>query len=92
MANSIDFNALENNVYDYTPKGGTYFKYNGRSYFVQFPSNVDANTTIFVAGHGSGPNGITHASRMFDATKDKNVIVIEPVAVDNMNDFTNIPN
>ena len=92
MANSIDFNALENNVYDYTSKGGTYFKYNGRSYFVHFPSKVNENTTIFVAGHGNGPNGITHASRMFDATKDKNVIVIEPVAVDNMNDFTNIPN
>ncbi len=91
MANIIDFNALENNVYDYTPKRGTYFKYNGRSYFVHFPSNVNENTTIFVAGHGNGPNGITHASRMFDATKDKNVIVIEPVAVDNMNDFTNIP-
>ena len=90
MASNIDYTALENNTYDYG--SSKTFKYNGRKYYVQFPSEINEDTTIYVAGHGSGSNGITHASKMFAATKNKNVIVIEPVAVDNMKDFTNIPN
>ncbi len=80
---SIDYDGIKNNKYTYGSK--KMIKINGSWYYIQCPKKIDANTTFYIAGRGSG--GIGDVNMTFKAAKGKNVIVIAPVHTD-MKDFT----
>ena len=68
------YNEILNNDYKY---GKNMVTINGQRYYIQCPSEINENTSFYVAGRGAG--GIDNTKSTFDAAKDANVIIIAPV-------------